>query len=82
MKYMVEFHVKPGQKEKMLERFERIGPNREVGVKFRGAWIGIRSDVIFVLAESEDESRVAAVAQSWSAHADATVHAVIDIEQI
>ena len=81
MKYMVEFRLKPGHKEKILATFEEIGPNRNEGITFRGAWIGAHSDVIFVLAESDDEARLAAVAQSWSAHGDATLHAVIDIEQ-
>lgn len=82
MKYMIEFRVKPGHKEKMLATFERIGPNRNAGVAFRGAWVGSRSDVIFVLAEGDDESRMAAVAQAWSQHGEATLHAVVDIEQI
>jgi len=81
MKYIVELRLKPGHKEPVLQAFERTGPNRNAGVAFRGAWVGTRSDVIFVLAESDDESRLAAVAQAWSEHADATLHPVLDIEQ-
>jgi hypothetical protein len=81
MKYMIEFRLKPGHKEKALARFEQIGPNRNPGISFRGAWIGAQSDLAFALVESDDESRVAAVAQSWSEHADTTLHAVVDIEQ-
>ena len=47
-----------------------------------GAWIAARSGVIFALVESDDESRVAAAAEAWRAYADATFHAVVDIEQI
>jgi hypothetical protein len=81
MKFMIEFRVKPGQKEKMIATFEKVGPNRNSGVALRGAWIGSRSDVIFALVESDDEARAAAAAQAYSAHADATLHAVNDIEQ-
>jgi hypothetical protein len=81
MMYMIEFRVKPGHKESALERFERNGPNRLPGVSLRSAWVGTRSDVVFALVESDDESLVTAAAQSWNGHADATVHAVVDIEQ-
>jgi hypothetical protein len=82
MKYMIEFRLKAGHKEQVLKTFEKVGPNRNPGVDFRGAWIGARNDVIFVLAESDDESRIADVAKSWQVHGEATVHAVVDVEQL
>jgi hypothetical protein len=82
MKFMIEFLLKPGHKEQVLETFEQVGPNRNPGVAFHGAWIGARSDIIFVLAESDDESRIADVIQSWQVHGKATAHAVVDVEQL
>src|SRR3954468_19967649 len=52
MKFFVEFQLKPGNKEKVLELFELQGPNRKPGVTFKGAWIGKNEEVIYVLAES------------------------------
>lgn len=80
MKFMVEFRLKPGSKEKAVESFERMGPNRNPGVSFHGAWIGIRSDTAFVLTESDDEALVATVAESWSEYGDCQIQPVIDIE--
>jgi hypothetical protein len=82
MKFMIEFRLKPGHKDEVLATFERVGPNRNAGVTFRGAWIATRSDTIFVLAEGDDESRVAEVASNWSEHGVATVHAVIAVDQL
>src|SRR6266550_5458735 len=53
MKFMVEFSVKPGDKNKAAQAFEQRGPNRNPGVAFRGAWIGQNADVVFALVESD-----------------------------
>jgi hypothetical protein len=83
MKFMIEFRLKPGHKEQVLETFEKTGPNRHPGVTFRGAWVGSRSDVIFVLLESDEgESTVANLAESWKAHGEAKFHAVVDVDEV
>jgi hypothetical protein len=82
MKFMVEFRLRPGHKEQVLAEFERVGPNRQDGVAFRGAWVGSHSDIIFVLAESADEARLAEVAKSWSVHGELTLHAVVDVNEL
>jgi len=81
MKFMVEFGVKPGNKNKAVETFEQRGPNRIPGVTFRAAWIGKHSDVVFVLVESADESLVSEAARSWSESGDFRITEVIDVEQ-
>ncbi|MCE9548082.1 MAG: DUF3303 domain-containing protein [Planctomycetia bacterium] len=80
MKFIVEFRLKPDSKKKVVEIFERTGPNRNPGVAFGGAWIGLRSDVVFVLAESDDEASVAKASASWREHGDCVIHPVIDVE--
>ena len=35
MKYMIEFRLKPGQKDKALERFEQMGPTATRGWRSR-----------------------------------------------
>jgi hypothetical protein len=80
MKFIVEFHLKPENKNKVVEIFERCGPNRNPGVSFRNAWIGTRSNVVFVFGEGDDEERVEAVCRSWSEHGNYRIHPVIDIE--
>jgi hypothetical protein len=80
MKFMVQFQLKPGSKEKALATFESVGPNRSAGVSFRNAWVGTRSDVIFVLGESDDLAAVEKVCQSWSQFGEHQIHAVVDIE--
>ena len=81
MKFIVEFRLKPGSKNKAVDIFETRGPNRNPGVSFRQAWVGTKSDVVFVLVESESESLVISVAQSWGAHGDYQIHPVIEVEQ-
>jgi Domain of unknown function (DUF3303) len=81
MKFMVEFRLKPGSKNKAAEAFERRGPNRNPDVTFRQAWVATSSDVVFVLVEGSDEAHVAAAAQSWSEHGQSQLHRVIDVEQ-
>jgi len=81
MKFIVEFRVQPGNKNKAFEAFEQRGPSRNPGVTFRGAWIGKREDVVFVLAESRDEAEVAQAAKAWSESGDFRLTEVIDIEQ-
>lgn len=80
MKFLVEFNLKPDSKKKVVEIFERTGPNRKPGVTFRGAWIGTRSDVVFVLAESDDEALVTKAAESWREYGDCEIQPVIDVE--
>ena len=81
MKFMVEFTVQPGGKNKAVEAFEQRGPNRNPGVTYRGAWIGAHSDVAYVLVESFDEALVASAAKSWSQTGNFRLTQVIDAEQ-
>lgn len=81
MKCMVEFHLKPGSKEAAVQLFEQRGPNRNSGVTLRNAWIGVHTDIVFVLVESESEAQVAEAAAAWRSHGDFTIHPVLDIEQ-
>jgi hypothetical protein len=81
MKFMVEFSIKPGNKDKAIQAFEQRGPNRSPGVTYRGAWIGKNSEVVFVLVESADESLVTSAAKSWTESGQFRVTQVIDLEQ-
>jgi hypothetical protein len=81
MKFIVQFQLKPGSKQAVVETFERVGPNRNPGVSFRGAWIGSRTDLAFVLVESDDEGLVAKVSEAWREFGEPTIHPVIDVEQ-
>ncbi len=81
MKFVVEFRMQPGSKNRAIDAFEQRGPNRSPGVMYRNAWIGTRSDVVFVLAESEDEALTTQAAKSWSETGDFRVTPVIDVEQ-
>ena len=80
MKFIVECRLKPGLKRKAVEAFELRGPSRNPGVTLEQAWIGNHSDVVFVLAESENESFVQKVAQGWSEYGTFEIHSVIDVE--
>ena len=80
MKFIVEFRLRPGCKDKLFEAFELRGPNRHPGVSFRGAWIGSRSDVAFALIESADESLLEKAGESWRDYAEFVTHPVIDVE--
>jgi uncharacterized protein DUF3303 len=81
MQFMVEFRFQPGTKDKAVAAFEQRGPNRNPGVAFRGAWVGTKSDVVFVLVESQDEALVAKAAQSWSELGACQIHPVVDVQQ-
>ena len=81
MKFMIEFRLKPGSKSKAVEAFEQRGPGRSPGVAFRGAWVGERSDVVFALVESADESLVTTAAKSWTEFDGYHITQVIDVEQ-
>jgi hypothetical protein len=81
MKAMVEFHLKPGSKQKAIELFEQRGPNRGAGVTLRGAWIGTRSDVVFVLIEGTSEAQIVEASEAWNTHGESTIHPVLDVEQ-
>jgi hypothetical protein len=82
MKYMVEFRLHPGSKNKALEFFEMRGPNRTPGVTFRGAWLGKTSDLAFVLVESPDDAHLAAAGHVWSEFGTYQAYPVLDIQQI
>jgi len=81
MKFIVQFQIKPGLKNRLLEAFESQGPSRNPGVTFRGAWIGAHADVAFVLAESENESQVESAAKAWGEYGKYVITPVLDIEQ-
>ena len=80
MKFMVECVLKAGLKSQAMQAFEQRGPNRSPGVTYRGAWVGLHSDVVFVLVESAEESLVSADARSWSQIDDYRITPVIDLE--
>jgi hypothetical protein len=81
MKFMVEVRLKPDSKNKMVDAFEKRGPNRTPGVEFHGAWIGSSSDVLFVLVSSDSEAQVAGAAKSWGEIGEHSIHPVIDVQQ-
>lgn len=81
MKFIVEFQLQPGSKNRALDAFEEFGPNRQPGVEFRGAWIATRSDLIFALVESGEESIVSQACQFWTKNGSFAIHPVVDIEQ-
>jgi Domain of unknown function (DUF3303) len=78
---MVECVLKADLKSQAVQAFEQRGPNRNPGVTFRGAWVGLQSDVVFVLVESAEESLVSDAARSWTEIGDYRVTPVIDLEQ-
>ena len=80
MKFMVEFPVRPGNKNQVVEAFEQRGPNRNPGVTFQEAWIGKDDDVVFVLVDSSDESLVNAAAKSWTPTGNFRLTPVIELE--
>ena len=81
MKFMIEFPIQPGNKNRVVEVFEQRGPNRSPGVTFHGAWIGKESDVVFALVEGADESLVTSAAKSWTDTGSFRITPVIDLEQ-
>jgi Domain of unknown function (DUF3303) len=82
MKFMVQFRLKPGGKNKALEAFELRGPNRNPGVALRDAWFGTESDVVFVLIESDELPLVEKAGQSWAEFGSFQILPVIDIQQL
>lgn len=81
MKFMVEFQLKPGCKNKAVAMFEARGPNRDLAVTLRSAWVGTHSDVAFVLVESDAQELVAKVGERWREFGEFQIHPVIDVEQ-
>jgi len=81
MKFFVEFQLKPGNKQKIMEAFELRGPNRSPGVTLQGAWTAKNEEVIYVLAESADEALLVNAAQSWRKYGDYQITPVIDLDQ-
>jgi hypothetical protein len=81
MKFMVQFQLKPGVKQKAVQAFELRGPSRNQGVTFVNAWIGNQSDMVYVLAESAEESLVAKVAEGWSEYGTYRIESVIGVEE-
>jgi hypothetical protein len=81
MKFMVEFRLKPLSKYKVLDVFELRGPNRTPGVTFRGAWMGSKTDVAYILMEAAEASLIEQAAKFWSEHGDCAITPVVDVEQ-
>lgn len=81
MLFMVEFQLKPGTKNAAINAFELRGPNRNPGVTFRGAWVGAKADVGFVLVESDDESLIKKAGEPWPELGGYQIHQVIDVQQ-
>ena len=81
MKFMVEFQFKPGTRNHVMDVFEQRGPNRNLGVSLRGAWIGTASDVAFVLVECADESLADKAGKAWAEHGTYNIHPVLDVDQ-
>jgi hypothetical protein len=80
---MVEFRLFPNSKFKALDVFELRGPNRNPGVTFRGAWVGVgeETDTVFALVESADRAAVDQSAISWQKFGSYSITPVVDVEQ-
>lgn len=81
MKFMVELQLRSGSTYRAMDAFEERGPNRNAGVSLRGAWVGTRSEVVFALVESEDESLVRDASSAWADVGVYTINPVVEIEQ-
>ncbi len=81
IKFFVEFQLNPGNKGKVLALFELRGPNRHPGVELKNAWIGKKEEVIFVLAESADETLLLNAAKAWGEFGAYKITPVIDLDQ-
>lgn len=80
MKFMVEFSVQSGGRERLIAEFERRGPNQHPGVVFRNAWVGTYTDVAFVLVEGESVAAIEKVAASWGEFGEHRIHAVAEVQ--
>jgi hypothetical protein len=81
MKFIVEMRLKPGSTNPAIEAFELRGPNRTTGVSFRGAWVGVGSEIVFALVESEEERLVQEACLSWAEVGNSVIYPVVEIEQ-
>ncbi|HEY2894660.1 MAG TPA: DUF3303 family protein [Pirellulales bacterium] len=81
MKFIVEMVLKPGSTYRAMDAFELRGPNRNPGVALRGAWVGIRSELVFALVESEDEALVREASRAWADVGEYKINPVVEIEQ-
>jgi hypothetical protein len=79
--FIVEFRLKPGSKNKILEEFEKRGPNRNPGIALRSAWVGKQADVIFAIVDSTNDDAVTRACESWSESGEYIINPVINIEQ-
>jgi hypothetical protein len=80
MKFIVELRLSADSQSKLSDAFSRWRPQRDAGVMFRGARIGSRHNVIFVVGEGEDEERIARACQSWEQHGNYRIYPVSDAE--
>lgn len=80
MRFIVELRLKPDAQCKVTDAFSRWRPESDPGVMFRGARIGTRNNVIFVVGEGEDEQRIARACQSWDEHGNYRIYPVSDAE--
>jgi len=81
MKFMVELVLKPGSTYRAMDAFELRGPNQNPGVALRSAWVGIRSELVFALVESDDEELVRNASRTWADVGDCKINPVVEIEQ-
>jgi hypothetical protein len=81
MTFIVEFRLKPGSKNQIVDEFEARGPDRNSGVRLESAWIGKSADVIFAIGESESEADVKEACSRWSETGEYKIYPVINIEQ-
>lgn len=81
MLYMLKLQISAGKRDQALAEFERRGPNRNPGVKFRGAWIAVKDDTAYALVEGTDEPAIENACQAWSEYGQWSVCPVVDIEK-
>ena len=82
MKFMVEFQLKPGRRNKAVEYFELRGPNRNPGVTLQGCVDRhARRRRRLCSSKARTNRCVASAGQAWSEFGDYEIHPVIDIEQ-
>lgn len=79
--YIVEFHLKPGSKNQIVQEFEERGPNKNPGVHLLSAWVGTKEDVLFAIVRTDDEGAVADACCNLSETGDYVIYPVINIEQ-
>lgn len=77
MKFHIEFHYRPDEREKLLHYLSGGGLSTDESIKVTGSWIAVETGMGYAIVETKEGEALYRLCSSWSDYGAVKVTPVI-----